>query len=90
MLLIRPHVPETTASGDGDRTSEAEWNRIHVISNALRAATRLAKQNKSADLSELESALDRLLQSDVRGGLRIEAEVLARVLDGRRPVAPAE
>jgi HEAT repeat protein len=95
--MLDPDNPEllagqtdAAAADDGDLQSEAQWNRMHIIRNALRAATKLAEQNKTADLSALTSAVNRLLQhADVRGGLRIEAEVLSHALADRRPVVPA-
>ena len=81
---------EASAAEESNQESEAEWNRVHVISNALRAATKLAEQNPTADLTALTPAVNRLLrQSEIRGALRIETELLSHALADRRPVSPA-
>lgn len=95
--MLDPENPErlagandVSASEGRDHQSEAEWNRMHVISNALRAATKLAEQNPTADLTALTPTVDRLLRhSETRGRLRIETELLSRALAERRPVATA-
>ena len=48
------------------------------------------EQNPTADLTALTPAVNRLLlQSEMRGALRIETELLSRALADRRPVSPA-
>jgi HEAT repeat protein len=80
--------------GTGDGTPKqneraAQWNRRLVISNALRASKQLAEKNHASDLSPLAAALERLMQTNLRGSLRVEADQLARALSRRRRPAEA-
>lgn len=95
--MLDPNNPELQSVETGDRAtpedsheSEAEWNRLHVISNALRAATILAERNKTADLSSLTPAVEKLIQSELWGGVRVEAEMLSQVLTARNRNSAAE
>jgi HEAT repeat protein len=60
---------------------EKQTKRLMVMQNGIRAVARLAEKNSSADLSELEMALERVAESPLekfdsrtRRGVRVEAE----------------
>jgi hypothetical protein len=63
--------------------TEIQWNRNHLVSNALRAGKQLAEKNPTADLAQLQTAIDALLKTDLPAALRLEALELSRILGNR-------
>ncbi len=63
--------------------TEIQWNRSHLMSNALRAGKQLAEKNPTADLAQLQTAVDALLKTDLPAALRLEAVELSRILGNR-------
>jgi HEAT repeat protein len=62
------------------------FKRSLITINALRAAEQLAEKNPTADLSALESAVDKLRDSDAPTGIRVEAtSALRQIRNRQRP-----
>jgi HEAT repeat protein len=87
--LIDMLVPQVESEAGPDASdADAQWKRTLVIRNALRAIRQLAAKNPDLDLATLRPAIDDLLQSDVSGAARVEAEDAKRLLNDRaQPVA---
>lgn len=86
--MLDPHNVELLKSDESQ--TEVEWNRIHVMRNALRAAKQLAEKNAFADLSPLGSAVDELIKTKPRGGLGVEAGELSRILRQRQQLTTTQ
>ncbi len=64
------------------------FKRAVITVNALRAVNQLAEKSPTANLSELKTAVDKLLAAEVPPDIRIEATATQAVLSGR--AAPAQ
>lgn len=59
------------------------FKRSLITMNALRAADQLAAKNQAADLGALESAVDKVRDSDAPADIRVEATSVLRILRNR-------
>ncbi|MFT5524512.1 MAG: hypothetical protein ACI9G1_000319 [Pirellulaceae bacterium] len=73
-ILIAMLDPGNKRSVEGEREIDQDWKRVSVMVNAIRAAKIYANVSPAADLSELETAIGRLTESDLPLGVQVEAK----------------
>lgn len=61
-----------------------EYKRAMILVNALRAGQQLARENPEADLAPLGDAVNKLLDADVPGPIRVAAKELKVALEERK------
>jgi HEAT repeat protein len=81
-VLVEMLDPDNRFAVNTEKSDEAKaWKRDLVVTNAIRAAGQLAKRNPSADLSQLKTALENVIRSDLRPGVRSEARETLHALN---------
>jgi HEAT repeat protein len=73
--------PSSLSMPDGVPVNDA--TRLSVVSNALRASTQLASANPTADLSDLEAAIAKLIDIGPGGGVKVDAQLALKSLQTR-------
>jgi HEAT repeat protein len=71
------------------QTASRPYKRALIVSNALRAAGRLAEQNHQADIVPIEQAIDRLLAKPLADQLKVQASETLKQLKSERPKSSA-
>jgi HEAT repeat protein len=83
-VLVEMLDPAETAGVEAEKNPEMRpFKRALITINALRAAGQLADKNAEADLGTLRAAVEKLLEGDAAGEIRIEATSLLRKLNER-------
>ncbi|MBP61565.1 MAG: hypothetical protein CMJ62_08565 [Planctomycetaceae bacterium] len=72
-LLEMIDLDQTQAVRREREESGREWKRNSIIINGLRASEQLVHANPTADLDQLESAIERLLNGNANGRLQAQA-----------------
>ncbi|MDP6447917.1 MAG: HEAT repeat domain-containing protein [Pirellulaceae bacterium] len=73
-VLLEMLDPNNEYAIEGELSESAELRkRISVMSNGVRAAAKFMKQNKTANVSELQQAIQNIADAKVHGGLRTKA-----------------
>jgi HEAT repeat protein len=76
--------PDELAGIESEKQQEMRpFKRALITVNALRATGQLAEKSPQADLTALQSAVERLLASKIEGEMRVEAQAALRQLDAR-------
>jgi HEAT repeat protein len=76
--------PDEQAGIESEKQAEMRpFKRALITVNALRATGQLAEKNSQADLAALQSAVERLLATNVQGEMRVEGQAALRQLEAR-------
>jgi len=87
-VLLEMLDPNQTAGTEVEKQEAArDFKRAMILTNALRASSRLARENPAADTSRLAKSIRRLAESDVEQTLRLKALKVLKELEGRAPQA---
>ncbi len=82
--------PNESAGTDVEQQEPArDFKRAMILVNALRATSRLASANPTADLRRLEEAVRQLARADVEPEIRVKAVDVLHELSRRTPTAEA-
>ncbi|MBC8876120.1 MAG: HEAT repeat domain-containing protein [Planctomycetes bacterium] len=73
-VLVEMLDPDNPFCVEMEKSDEAkQWKRDLVVTNAIRAVRQLAEKKPTADLSQLKAALEKVIGSDLKPGVRTEA-----------------
>jgi len=81
-VLVEMLDPDNPFSVEMEKSDEAkQWKRDLVVTNAIRAVRQLAEKNSAADLSQLKAALEKVIGSGLKPGVRTEARETLHALN---------
>jgi HEAT repeat protein len=90
-VLVEMLDPNESAGIDVEKQRSArDFKRATILVNALRASSRLASANPTADLGRLVFAVEQLARTDVRPEIRVQAIEVLNQLKDRAPLAGAD